>query len=442
MKLKDVAILNTSNSISLENNKGFKIFVENSEKKNDINNLSFNGNISKKRKLKKIENIKMIFLFLYFIIIILVENLYRNPLFNKSLNIQEKIKGNKTKNDSFYLFWKIISAFGGEKIIIPLYLIFFLFFPLNISFFILMIIIYNSFFIGLFKMIYKEKRPYWESETLDIVCNKQYGNPSGHSMMSTCLYLSLSHILCNYFSYIKKNKFLKVFIFVTFSILTILIMISRFILTAHSFNQILYGFTLGLGFYFLFIHIYSFHTYNALEFLKLIFNIKIVIIFTIINLIFLFICAIAYFSIKEDEEFINEMYKKVFNGVRCKIPKKYLAFKNGGLNQSLLITALIGAHFGLKLLEILLRNYNYNIDKYINEFNQSSIKRWFIRLCILIFSLIGIGFYFAIPNNSNLYVIYIFKSNLAYFLCLFGLHSVGIFLSIHLNVANENISKI
>ena len=32
-------------------------------------------------------------------------------------------------------------------------------------------------------MIYRNRRPYWESDILDIVCNSGYGNPYGHSLV-------------------------------------------------------------------------------------------------------------------------------------------------------------------------------------------------------------------------------------------------------------------
>ena len=53
----------------------------------------------------------------------------------------------------------------------------------------------------------------------------------------------------------RKGQILRVIIFVFFSILIFLIIISRFFLSAHSINQIIYGTLLGIGIYFLEIHI-------------------------------------------------------------------------------------------------------------------------------------------------------------------------------------------
>lgn len=294
------------------------ISIKNLNIYNKKENINENSDLSKRKDNIKTEDknqnqkLKILFLIIYFFLIISLEFIYRNHLHNISMNIQEKIKGNKDKNHPFYIFWKIITVFGEEIIMIPLYMIIFLFFPLNISFFVLLIIIYSSYITGLFKMIYKEKRPYWYSDVLDIVCNKEYGNPSGHSLSSTCLYLSLIHIINNYFSCLKNRKILKIIIFIIFSILILLIMISRFILSAHSFNQILYGFSLGLGLYFLFIHILGYHTFKSSEFLPFIQNTKVLIIYSIINILLLLVSIIAYFLVKEDENFKNFVIQNVF----------------------------------------------------------------------------------------------------------------------------------
>ena len=358
------------------------------------------------------------------------------------MDIQEKIKGNKDKNHGFYIFWKIIAIFGEEALLIPIFVISFLFFPLNISFFVLLIIIYSSYLTGLFKMIYKEKRPYWYSDILDIVCNKGYGNPSGHSLSATCLYLSLTHIINNYFSCLKNRKKLRIIILILFSILILLIMMSRFILSAHSFNQILYGFFHGIGLYFLFIHILAYHTYQSSEFLPFIQKTKVLIIYSIINISLLITSITIYFLIKEDENLKNYVIENVFNGIRCKYLKEYNSFKNGGFFQSLLILALLGAHLGLKLLVILLTKFGYILNEYINEFNHSSAKRWFFRIPILIFSMFSCIIYFSISEKCDLEYLFIFKFGFSFFLISFGLYSIGIFFSIYFNCANENITKL
>ena len=50
--------------------------------------------------------------------------------------------------------------------------------------------------------------------------------------------------------------------------------------------------------------------------------------------------------------------------------------------------------------------------------------------------------YFCIPGSSPLSVIFIFKSAISFFLTTLGIFFVGIFISIHCNLANERIERI
>ena len=112
-------------------------------------------------------------------------------------------------------------------------------------------------------MIYRNPRPYWESDILDIVCNSGYGNPSGHSLICLSNFLVISHISTN-FEFFRKNqkgKILRIVIFGFLIILAFLVIISRTLLSAHSINQIIYGSLLGIGIYFFFFFFISYHTY-------------------------------------------------------------------------------------------------------------------------------------------------------------------------------------
>ena len=149
---------------------------------------------------------------------------------------------------------------------------------------------------------------------------------------------------------------------------------------------------------------------------------------------------IIYFSISDDEDLEHLIYNKVFNGKKCDVKYKYQLLKNDGFAQALAITSMIGAHLGLFLLIYILKKLKYSFE-YLNEFNQSSVKRWFIRLPILIISAIFIILYFVIPKKSSLAIIIIFKFALSFFLTSFGLYLVGIFLCIYFNFSNEKIIK-
>ena len=224
-------------------------------------------------------------------------------------------------------------------------------------------------------------------------------------------------------------------------ILAALVIISRVLLSAHSINQIIYGSLLGIGIYFIEIYIISYHTYPSEEFINHIVRKNVVIIYFIIYVLLIVLLFIIYFSIGDDKYIEKLIYRNIFNGERCDTKKKFQVLKNDGFTQALAVTSIIGAHLGIILLIYVLKKLNYKIE-YINEFNKSSIKRWFIRLPILILSGIFLILYFALPKSCPLAVIIIFKFALPFFLTAFCIYFLGIFICVYFNFANESIIKI
>ena len=411
----------------------------NMENENAVSNMKINIEINpnniailneeenKKKKFK----IKIIIAIIYYIIIISTEFLYRKKLFSKSIELEEKIQENYEKGCSFEKFWKLISHIGTAKITMFTWVIIFSTFPINYSFQYLQSIIYTSYLTNLFKMFYRNNRPYWESEKIIFACNSGYGNPSGHSMTSTCVYLSLATILTDFeiFEKNKKGIIYKIIIYFLFVIIIFMVMISRIILGAHSLNQVIYGCLLGLGNFFVIFYILSFHKYNYIDFLNFFrkkFNNIILMIF---HLILVIITVITYFSVKESN--VDEITKKIFNGVRCKIKNDYSMFKNDGFYQSLSISAVIGSHLGILVLMILIEKKFGIVSENLIIWNRVIFKYWLFRLPILIISGIGIILYLIIPGKWSLALVFIFKSITPFFLATFGMFSFGIYYSIY-----------
>ena len=401
------------------------------------------NDVEKNKKTNKSLYIKIVIAIIYFILIIGIEQAYRKALYDKSVKAQVDIRKDYTKESIFYQFWKFMSLFGIAGVTFPIFSIIFLFFPLSSSFLTLQILIYSIYITNLFKIIYRNGRPYWESDILDLVCNSGYGNPSGHSVTSTAYYLTLPHIITNLELFRKdiKGKVLSIIIFCLFIILGALVIISRVILAAHSINQVIYGFTLGLGIYFVEIYILSYHTYKPHEFINHITNFLTVLIYMIFHLSILILLIIIYFVLGDEQTIKYNIEKDIFNEKRCKIKNEYLMLKHEGFFQGLAITAILGAHLGIILLVYLLKKNNYNINGYITQFNNSSIKKWLIRLPILLISGIFIILYFCVPGDSPLSIIFIFKSSLSFFLTTLGIYFVGIFICIYYNFANECIVR-
>ena len=394
--------------------------------------------ISFERKEKQnflFKTIIILIILIYFSIVIWSENLYRDKLFQKGIPLQEYIQ----RYEKFIILLKIckkLSFFGQEFWYAIVFGIIFLLMPINFSFLILQALVYSSYGNNALKMIYQSDRPNWISEYLTFSCNYGYGNPSGHSFTCICIYLTLSHILITYF---KMSLLVKIIIFIFFILASFLIIISRLILGAHSINQVLYGFNLGLGVYFILIYFIGYHKYNSISFIQHIKNIKINFIYYIIHSILLFINILIYFKTKTKDHYLYE--NKIFNGIRCKRKNPFNKYKNNGFFQSLIIISLIGAQLGINLLFIILKNKNYIINSAIIEWNKSKYKYIFLKVPIIIFSSFGIILYFIIPNNSSLTIIFIFKCGIPFFLSTFGIYCVGIYLCIYLKIANLEIYR-
>ena len=379
--------------------------------------------------------IKIMFIMIYFSIIILIEKLYRDYLFQVSIPFQENIQ----KNKNYLIILKIsrrISTFGKEKWYFFIYGVIFLLLPLNHSLLALQALIYSSYWTNTLKMVYKSDRPNWRSDYLTFLCNYGYGNPSGHAFTCFTFYLTLAHILIAYW---KITGIRKIITFIFFSLFSFFIALSRIIVGAHSINQIIYGYSLGLGFYFILIHIIGYHKYFPNNFLHHIKKKKINYIYLCFHL-FLFILSVVIYLFTETKDH-SDLESTIFNGIRCKIKNPYSKYKNEGLFKSLNIWCLIGAQLGIYLLFKFLKASNYVINGSIIEWNKSNIYTFLLRMPIIILSSFGLIFYFFIPGNSPLMYVFVFKSGLSSFITMVGIHFVGVYLSIYFKVANSEIFK-
>ena len=137
--------------------------------------------------------IKCVFLVLYIILTFVIEVLYRESLFEKSLKIEKNYFDNQSTPTQIK-FFKFITNFGTQGVLIPLLLLVFFLFPLNKSYTFLSVVVLASYFDNVLKIIYGSPRPFWKDKEIFRVCDGGYGNPSGHSFSSFSVYLSFWNI--------------------------------------------------------------------------------------------------------------------------------------------------------------------------------------------------------------------------------------------------------
>ena len=103
---------------------------------------------------------------------------------------------------------------------------------------------------------------------------------------------------------------------------------------------------------------------------------------------------------------------------------------------------MLGAQFGIDILFIILKANDYVINFSLIEWNKNKkIPFIGLRVVVILFSGIGIIFYFIVPGNVILFFVFVFKSALSFFLGMAGIYSLGIFLCIKLKIANKDIYK-
>ena len=113
--------------------------------------------------------------------------------------------------------------------------------------------------LSLSKSILHEARPFFVYELTPTKCWLEYGNPSGHSITSMALYLTIWDLTCRKAKANTHQRRISLF----FTLLTVfMIAFSRIYHGVHTYNQILLGWILGVTLYFLFCHV----VYNDLIF--------------------------------------------------------------------------------------------------------------------------------------------------------------------------------
>ena len=312
----------------------------------------------------KIISKKILFLSIYLIIIIITNEFYRNYLFKYSYNsFEEKIQKSFCRKIDFYFYF--FTYLGNEYGLIPVFLISFI---ISIKFFFIIfsIFCFSLYWNGIFKLIYYYPRPFWKNNDLFKYCETGYGNPSGHSMISTIFYLGIIEFICQskYFKNYSIIKFRKLFsLFLIYNI-----MFSRIYFGVHSIDQVLYGHFLGLGLYYLVFEIIELHKYNSIKFIVILLSYKLYIILLYlfsISISFLFLIFIDYDS--KNKEFKSNLKEQ------CPNSKEYRIFHYESYYTIFRTFLWFGAFLGyiflnvfidiVKLDENLKMNYNSFKDK-------------------------------------------------------------------------------
>jgi hypothetical protein len=305
--------------------------------------------------------------------------------------------------------------------------------------------------VELLKNLYGNPRPFWKDVDLFIVCEGGFGNPSGHSMASTGIFLALwstifddskmsSKINHNNNNPEDKNnknnytifKYICLFLSI---IMIILIIFSRLYLAAHSLNQVLYGSSLGLSLYLIYYKILELHIIKIGEFYNYFIK-KLTISINYVILSLFFIIGLSIYFLKENE---TKPYEELLSK-KCPKLKLYKKFNENGLYGGMVIFIFLGSYTSIIiLLRTLINKDDFQYELYdkkeknvrllgklyaINSWNRLDLLRRLYVLLIFIACCLPISFNLLIPSTSKLWIIYLFKTAIPFF--LMGLLAFGL----------------
>jgi len=135
------------------------------------------------------------------------------------------------------------------------------------SFIILLIFFIAHLLTNILKLVYKQKRPFFEELNIKplVFCYLGYGNPSGHMLMTTSIYLTIWHILYANSSFKEKKyrKYLSLSITIT---MLVIIFLSTLFSGFNCLNQLIFGLLIGIGIYLSFFYVLNVDLNNGHQF--------------------------------------------------------------------------------------------------------------------------------------------------------------------------------
>ena len=412
-----------------------------------INNdeISENNYIITAFNKNKIRNIFILFLLP---LIIISEFYYRNKLY--SFSIEFGIKSEKYYPNILIYFMKFVTKFFCDFCCFIFLIIIFNVFSLIQTFIYLIGLFLCIYTQSIMKIIYGNSRPFIDNHNLfKGLCDGGFGNPSGHSLVSAFIYLTLFHYLIK-LKYINENKLLKILYGFLFSILSILVFISRYILGLHSLNQIIFGALLGIWLFLLIFHLFKFDNISIISYRSIYQYKKYIFFISSFLLLFLFIPFLFSNIFNKNLDYKNLNQKLDYN---CKTVKIYKRFNNEGIFGCLIILALIGFYFGQLSFWIMFDKYYkknlnknsndyYLIDELLNKWNKNKCLIFDKKENIYIFfksafiCFFPITIYFLINSNTAI-IILIFKFGIPLALISFLLFSFGLYNFILIYLGNK-----
>ena len=342
----------------------------------------------------------------------------------------------------------IFSFFGSEKIYIIIIIIFYNFLNIYKTYLLFCSLSISQLILSFFKIFFIAPRPYWSNKKKEIFpydCQGGFAAPSSHTYTATVFYLVLWHIIYDRRSkkinQSQKRKLLMFFLFIIF-----IIGFSRILSGAHSIDQVIFGFLLGLCFYIFIFHVFHINCNSNNQILSHI-NISLKKMCLIVLMILLsYLGLLSYRIHDKDLNQIMNVYSKQIKEICPSLPISKTLY-----NDSLLFFVAIFSNFSAFIalkFEFFISfennysnwsQYNFEIDE--NEklqmsrltsnisitkpiqWNHTSVCKSIFRLIFTFIMVMLSGiFYFLIKwDNPKIYLVIFVKVCLSESLISFGM---------------------
>lgn len=375
---------------------------------------------------------KIIFITVFFIVNFIAEFFYSDYFFDNSVSIAKTLQNNLSFSITFFKYFTYL----GVIEYLWMFLIFLLFFPITYCYSIFIVIIISIHVCNYFKLLYGQGRPFLLDASIRIACEGDYGNPSGHSLLSTTAYFSLAQIL------IDKYEIRKIQSIILYSVLTIIILLinfSRVILAVHSINQVIYGDVIGFTIYFIVFQIIKPHLRDPKEFFERFLNKKYILINVgCFSFVLLYIILGAIICDRKGTDKYKYLKKQL--KLQCNLEENSI-LTNSGVNKSLIIFACFGMVIGMFSLAYIIKVDYYSRYKDANNYYKKSNQKWYLRYGIkfifLVICFLPLYATIVVPNNINMIFIYIVGSSIPSL--IFGFLLFGAYFNFNIASKRSNL---
>lgn len=424
--------------------------------------------IRNKEKLKRKRTIPyLIFFFLYSIAIYTTQPLYKDALFEISLNLTSHINSNMELQNYLAYFNTFAVFLGSHHLCVILTIFIYNIGNIFKTFIFLSSVSIMLFFAGILKMIYQSPMMYYSEfdankygSIIPMACNTSWGVPSTHAMSTVTVYLTLWKIIFDC-SRLRYKKYVKIIALLMFSLLILFVNFCTFLSALHSIDQILFGTLIGFQIFFFIFYVLNVDL-NDGKFLLKIVKFKSIFYLTIC-LVLLSGVLTLYFLPQNDEKF--KLYENnIKNNSKCSNDQQNLSLNNDALMLCCIFFCSLGMIFGMKYEYRFIFNKNemnwrqYNFDKengdedsLLSKLSITKESQWnhttVFFTCLRFLAILPIQGIILIPYwviniENNLVIVILFKVFLPIFLNLFFMFCLEKTLLRKIGVTNDAIFKL